>query len=88
MRLAVCNDDRSISRSLLPSASEHTSAVFSSHYAHLGQSHLKDSTICRLRGVGAQSCPTPCDSLECSPPGSSVCGVLQARILEWVANSF
>ena len=32
-----------------------------------------------------QSCPTLCDSMDCSPPGSSVCGILQARILEWVA---
>ena len=33
----------------------------------------------------AQSCPTLCDPMDCSPPGSSVCGILQARILEWVA---
>ena len=33
----------------------------------------------------AQSCPTPCDLMDCSPPGSSVHGILQARILEWVA---
>ena len=32
-----------------------------------------------------QSCPTLCDPLECSPPGSSVHGILQARTLEWVA---
>ena len=36
----------------------------------------------------AQSCPTLCDPTDCSPPGSSVHGVLQARILEWVAISF
>ena len=35
----------------------------------------------------AQSCPTLCDSLDCSPLGSSVHGILQARILEWVAIS-
>ena len=35
-----------------------------------------------------QSCPTPCDPMHCSPPGSSVHGILQARILEWVAISF
>jgi len=35
-----------------------------------------------------QSCPTLCDSMDCSPPGSSVHGILQARILEWVAISF
>ena len=35
-----------------------------------------------------QSCPTFCDPMDCSPPGSSVHGILQARILEWVAISF
>ena len=32
-----------------------------------------------------QSGPTPCDPIDCSPPGSSVHGILQARTLEWVA---
>ena len=32
-----------------------------------------------------QSCPALCDSMDCSPPDSSVHGVLQARILEWIA---
>ena len=32
-----------------------------------------------------QSCPTPCEPMDSSPPGSSVHGILQARILEWVA---
>ena len=42
-----------------------------------------------LRGVlAAQSCPTLCDPMDCSSPGSSVLGILQARILEWVAISF
>ena len=35
----------------------------------------------------AQSCPTLCDPMDCTPPGSSVHGVLQARLLEWVAVS-
>ena len=33
----------------------------------------------------AQPCPTLCDPMNCSPPGSSVHGIFQARILEWVA---
>ena len=33
----------------------------------------------------AQSCPTLCDPMDCSLPGSSVHGILQARILKWVA---
>ena len=35
-----------------------------------------------------QSCPTLCNPMDSSPPGSSVPGILQARILEWVAISF
>ena len=35
-----------------------------------------------------KSCPTLCDPIDSSPPGSSVPGVLHARILEWVAISF
>ena len=36
----------------------------------------------------AQSCLTLCNPMDRSPPGSSVYGILQARILEWVAISF
>ena len=36
----------------------------------------------------AQLCPTICDPIDCSPPGSFVHGNFQARILEWVAISF
>ena len=35
-----------------------------------------------------QSCPTLCDPIDGSPPGSPVPGILQARVLEWVAISF
>ena len=35
-----------------------------------------------------QSCPTLCDPIDCSLPGSAVSGILQARMLEWVAISF
>ena len=35
-----------------------------------------------------QSCPTLCDHIGSSPPGFPVPGILQARILEWVAISF
>ena len=36
----------------------------------------------------AQSCPTLCDPMDCSPPGSSVHGIFQARVLEWGAIAF
>ena len=35
-----------------------------------------------------QSCPTLCDPIDGSPPGSAVPGILQARTLEWVAIAF
>ena len=35
-----------------------------------------------------QSCPTLCDPMDCSPPGSSVYGIFQVRVLKWVAMPF
>ena len=47
---------------------------------------------CMLSAAAAakllQSCPTLCDPTDCSPPGSPVPGILQARTLKWVAISF
>ena len=43
---------------------------------------------CAVLWVVAQFCPTLCNLVDCSPPGSSVHGILQARILEWVALPF
>ena len=48
-------------------------------------------TFCKFACVCAkllQSCPTLCNPMDCSPPGSSVHGILQARVLEWVAMPF
>ena len=42
--------------------------------------------VCKLYSV-AWSCPALCDPMDCSPLGSCVCGILQARTLEWVAIS-
>ena len=44
--------------------------------------------LLKVRVSVAQSCPTLCDPVDCSPPGFSVHGILQARILEWVAMPF
>ena len=50
---------------------------------NLGSRYVLLTWLC----MHAQSCPTLCNPMECSPPGSSVHGILQARILEWVAIS-
>ena len=42
----------------------------------------------KVKVLVAQSCPNLCDPMDCSPPVSSVHGILQARVLEWVAVSF
>ena len=44
--------------------------------------------ISAAAAASLQSCPTLCDSIDGSPPGSPVPGILQARTLEWVAISF
>ena len=48
-------------------------------------------TIYHLAAAAAkslQSCPTLCNPIDGSPPGSAVPGVLQARVLEWGATAF
>ena len=42
----------------------------------------------KVKALVTQSCPTLCDPMDCSPPGSSVHGIVQARILEWDAIPF
>ena len=64
------------------------------------QGHLRHPVVpCRLAADVAlntaaaaakslQSCPTLCDPIDGSPPGSPVPGILQARVLEWLAIAF
>ena len=42
----------------------------------------------RKKSEVTQSCPTLWNPMDCSPPGSSVYGIFQARVLEWIAISF
>ena len=49
---------------------------------------LYNLTTAAAAAKSLQSCPTLCDPIDSSPPGSPVPGILQARILEWVAMSF
>ena len=44
--------------------------------------------MCFLYAKSLQSCPTLCNPVNCSPPGSSVHGIFQPRMLEWVAMPF
>ena len=43
---------------------------------------------CEKETEVTQSCPTLCDPMDCSLPGSSVHGIFQAIVLEWIAISF
>ena len=56
------------------------------HWAEsIGRAHRKLTQYCKSAMLSvAQSCPTLCDSMNYSPPGSSIHGIFQARILEWV----
>ena len=48
--------------------------------------HLCVSVYACMCAKSLQSCPALCEPMDCSPPGSSVHGILQARMLEWVAT--
>ena len=50
--------------------------------------YMKPSVIAAAAARSRQSCPTLCDPIDGSPPGFPIPGILQARILEWVAISF
>ena len=49
---------------------------------------LLQCTKVKSQSEATQSCPTLCDPTDCSPPGSSVHGIFQARVLEWGAIAF
>ena len=49
---------------------------------------LDNSIVFSAAAKLLQSCPTLCDPIDGSPPGSPIPGILQARTLEWVAISF
>ena len=56
-----------------------------------GERHTCESKMPEAAAAAAkslQSCPTLCNPVDGSPPGSSIPGILQARTLEWVAISF
>ena len=50
--------------------------------------YIHTHTAAATAAKSLQSCPTLCDPIDGSPPGSPIPGILQARTLEWVAISF
>ena len=56
-------------------------------YTHM-HTHVSMYVCTQTLPICAQACPTLCDPVDCSLPGCSVHGILQAIILEWVAVSF
>ena len=72
---------------------KHYSCIVTSRTGDLNDiSQVDLSRMCMLSAAAAakslQSCPTLCDPIDDSPPGSPVPGILQTRTLEWVAISF
>ena len=57
-------------------------------FTHAVNSHPPNTAAAAAAAKSLQSCPTLCDPIDGSPPGSPVPGTLQARTLEWVAISF
>ena len=68
-----------------------TRATLACYLSSWYQVQVKDLGLLLSAAAAAkslQSCPTLCDPMDCSPPGSPIPGILQARTLEWVAISF
>ena len=56
------------------------------HSSHMVIPHFFQTSIFLAKSL--QSCPTLCEPIDGSPPGSAVPGILQARVLEWGAIAF
>ena len=67
----------------------HTKGTFHAKMGSIKDLILTDRPFFQVKwSEVAQSCPTLCDLMDCSLPGSSIYGILQAIVLEWVAISF
>ena len=74
---------------LIISCTQHIVTLFSHVFYVACISHICNMSHAAAAAVKSlQSCPTLCDPIDGSPPGSPVPGILQARTLEWVAISF
>ena len=63
-------------------------SYFSLRVSHIFKNGLSTLHAATTAAKSLQSCPTLCDPIDGSPPGSPVPGILQARTLEWVVISF
>ena len=63
-----------------------TRLTWEGHLQGRGVETAEEGGAC-MRATSLRSCLTLCDPMDCSPPGSSVHGMLQARIMEWAAMS-
>ena len=80
--------DPPIGKNLFLSFCDHTGQdALPQHNSKSSLGTQSSSAPC-LKVLAAQPSPTLWDSMDCSPPGSSVRGILQERILEWVTISF
>ena len=72
----------------IPMAGKHRESILSHWEMQIKTTkyQLTDATAAAAKSL--QSCPTLCDPIDGSPPGSAAPGILQARTLEWVAISF
>ena len=66
----------------------HSSKSINSSVLIINHANLLISLVIHRKREVAQSCPTLCDPMDCSLPGSSVHGIFRARVLEWVAIFF
>ena len=76
-----------MSNSLWPHGLQHARLLCSPLFPRVAQIHVHWVGEVKWSEV-TQSCPTLCDPIDCSPPGSSIHGIFPARILEWVAIPF
>ena len=89
--LKLIFQDGDLIRVILIILSTVTPSVPGAVCSHLLEANSHDSVVASVTAAAAkslQSCPTLCDPIDGSPPGSPVPGILQARTLEWVAIFF
>ena len=74
-------------RSLLPAMkTQHSQKQKQNKPKKETNTHCKSTAV--VDALVVKSCPTLCNPTDCSPPGSSIHGISQVRILEWIAISF